>query len=55
MFGNLFKPFKYKQISALLIGQLTSKFGDAIMKLMLPLIVYSITGSLLSMGFIMSV
>ncbi|MGC7870631.1 MFS transporter [Desulfosporosinus sp. SYSU MS00001] len=55
MFKNLLEPFKYKQISALLIGQLTSKFGDSIMKLMLPLIVYSITGSLLSMGLIMSI
>lgn len=54
MLANLISPFKSVSFKALWIGQSFSRFGDCIMSVMLPLVVYSITGSALTMGYVMS-
>lgn len=43
-----------KSFTALWIGQMLSRLGDSIMTVMLPLIVYSLYGSTLTMGFVMA-
>ena len=54
MFKNLVGPFKSIPFRALWIGQSFSRLGDCIMLVMLPLIVYSITGSAITMGVVMT-
>ena len=54
MLQDLVSPFKSVSFKALWIGQTFSRLGDCIMLVMLPLIVYSITGSALTMGFVMT-
>ena len=54
MLKKLFSPFKSVSFKALWIGQSFSRLGDCIMNVMLPLIVYSITGSALTMGVVMT-
>ena len=50
----LASPFKSVSFKSLWIGQSFSRLGDCIMLVMLPVIVYSITGSALTMGFVMT-
>lgn len=45
---------KSKSFTALWVGQMLSRLGDSIMTVMLPLIVYSLYGSTLTMGFVMA-
>lgn len=54
MLKNLVSPLKSVSFKALWIGQSFSRFGDCIMNVMLPLVVYSITGSALTMGIVMT-
>lgn len=54
MLKNLVSPFKSVPFKALWIGQSFSRLGDCIMNVMLPLIVYSISGSALTMGVVMT-
>ncbi len=54
MLKDLISPFKSGSFKALWIGQSFSRLGDSIMSVMLPLIVYSISGSALTMGIVMA-
>jgi len=51
---NVNSALKSKSFTALWIGQMASRLGDSIMTVMLPLIVYSLSGSTLTMGFVMA-
>lgn len=51
---SLYSPIKDYSFRRLWIGQSLSRFGDSIMLIMLPIVVYHITGSTLDMGLVMT-
>lgn len=51
----LFSPFyRSRSFTALFFGQSLSRFGDAILTVLLPLVVYELTRSTLQMGIVMT-
>ncbi len=53
--SGLFHPLKIsKMFAALWIGQSFSRFGDSVLFIVLPIVVYSLTGSTMTMGLLMT-